>query len=397
MLFVIAGCGGSGGPSATVNRTTVSDTLVVTTTPPVDPGPSLYRFELDLTIGEPEGAEEYMLLTPGSVSADADGNIFISDQSAGEIRAFDRDGRHLTTFGRRGAGPGEFNSNYWGWFRVRAVEGGRITVEDLPRLRVFDSGGGYISSFDLMLTQSREDRLHNSTIGIEWFPERELLLARWSWNLPDRTNVEALVLLDESLIVVEEMPPSFIVPGLHQEEGRAFSLPFSPDFEWTTSGDRLLAWGASSAYRIDLYDLDTGQRRRAVLDLPAESVTAADIQAFKDEFLGREWMEGQEGIWGPMLNRARYPSVKPFFAEMIGDDEGRIWVRRYSPITGPDGAEWYRYDLFDADAEWLGIVDTPLTPGYIRDGYAYRLDYEEYPVIERYRLVPESTSDQSGG
>ncbi len=397
LVTMATGCGGSGSSSVTVSRTTVSDTLVVATVPTVDPGPSLYRCERDLMIGRPDGPEEYVLMRPTSVSADAGGKIYVSDQSDGEVRIYDRQGQHITTFGRRGDGPGEFNSNYWGWFRVRAVEGGRLTVEDLPRLRVFDRQGRYLSTFDLMLTQSQDDRLHTSTVGIDWFPEREVLITQWSWNLPDQVNGESLVLLDESLTVRQEMPACRFTQGFYQDEGRGFSLPHSPNFEWATSGDRLLAWGVSSEYRIDMYDLESGRWMRALLDIPAEPVTASDIQAFKDEFLDRDSMEGQEGLWEPLLNQARYPSVKPYFADMLGDDQGRIWVQRYSPITGPDGEEWYRYDLFNGEAEWLGIVETPVTFEYIRDGYGYRLDYEEYPVVERYRLIPNTSSAASGG
>ncbi len=393
------GCGSSSSSStATVSRTTVSDTLIVATTPPIDPGPSIFLPERDLTIGAPEGPEEYVLMRPTSVSADAGGNIHISDQSDGEVRIYDRNGRHLRSFGRRGDGPGEFNSNYWGWFRVREVSGGRLTVEDLPRLRVFDSNGIYLSTFDLMLAQSRDDRQYTSTIGIDWFPERAMLLVRWSWNLPDQINGESIVLMDESLEVLEEMPACRFTSGFYQDEGRGFSLPHSPDYKWATSGDHLLAWGVSSEYRIDMYDLETGRWRRALLDIQVEPVTAADIQAFKDEFLGRESMVGQEGLWEPLLNKARYPDVKPYFGDMLGDDQGRIWVRRYSPIAGPEGEEWHRYDLFNGEAEWLGTVDSPVTFEYIRAGFGYRLNYEEYPVVERYRLVPNTSEEpRSGG
>ncbi len=397
LLFTITGCGGSDSSSATVSRTTIGDTLIVATVPSADPGPSLYSCELDLTIGRLDGPEEYVLMGLTSVSADADGNIYISDQVEGEVRIYDRQGQHIRTFGRRGGGPGEFNSNYWGWFRVRAVEGGRLTVEDLPTLKVFDRQGIYISSFDLMLMQSQDDRLNSSTHGIDWFPEREAVIVQWSWNMPDRVRGESLILLDESLAVQLEVPARYYSQGFYQGDQMGFSLPHSPNFASTTSGNRLLIWGVSSEYRIDMYNLDTDRWKRVLLDIPVEPVTASDIQTFKDEFLGRDWMEGQEGLWEPLLNRARYPTVKPFFTDLIGDDQGQIWVQRYSSITGPDGEEWFRYDLFNDEAEWLGVVELPVTFDYIRDGYGYRLDSEEYPVLERYRLISNADSGVSGG
>jgi hypothetical protein len=43
-----------------------------------------------------------------SVVADADGNIYVADSRASEVRVFDERGVHLRTFGRGGAGPAEF-------------------------------------------------------------------------------------------------------------------------------------------------------------------------------------------------------------------------------------------------------------------------------------------------
>lgn len=44
------------------------------------------------------------------VAIDGGGTVYVADYPVGEIRAFDARGRHLSTFGRRGRGPGEFVS-----------------------------------------------------------------------------------------------------------------------------------------------------------------------------------------------------------------------------------------------------------------------------------------------
>lgn len=119
--------------TSTATRTMMGDTLVVTTDLESNPGPSLFTVTLDLSIGEMDGPEEYVLLAPNSVSADGAGRIYVSDQREGEVRIYSPEGQFLHGFGRRGDGPGEFNSSSWGWFQVRPVAGGRITVEDLPR------------------------------------------------------------------------------------------------------------------------------------------------------------------------------------------------------------------------------------------------------------------------
>ena len=372
--------------TSTVTRTTLGDTLVVTTDPGPDPGGPLYTVERDLTIGEFDGPEEYVL-SASSVSADEEGRIYVSGQRAGDIRIFDARGQYLRSFGRRGDGPGEFNSNSWGWFRVRPVAGQRITVEDLPRLRVFDLEGTYLSSFDLLFVGPQDQRRFARPRGIEWLPERGMVVARWSPTLPDGSSGESLVLLDDSLAVLREFPVREERGGSYDGDGWGLTLPHAPAYAWALAGNQILAWGVSDEYRIDMYDLATGAWTRAVFLLPAEPVTREDIQAFKGEFLSRDWVQGQEEVWEPRLNRAVYPEVKPHFASLVGDDQGRIWVERYAPIPGPAGEEWVRYDLFDSDGRWLGIVDSPGAFEYIRDGYGYRIGGEDFPRVERYRLV----------
>jgi hypothetical protein len=108
LALATAACEAPSSSISGVTDTRLGDTLVVTTDPGTDQGPSLYTVELDLTIGELDGPEEYVL-HPTSVSAEEEGKIFGSDQRAGEIRIFDHHGQFLRRFGQRGDGPGEFS------------------------------------------------------------------------------------------------------------------------------------------------------------------------------------------------------------------------------------------------------------------------------------------------
>ncbi len=393
LVLAAAACGTPPSSAPSVTRVMVGDTLVITTDPGPGSGPSLFTVELDLTIGEADGPEESVLYQASSVSADEEGRIYISDQQDGEVRIFDAHGQFLRRFGRRGDGPGEFNSSSWGWFQVRPVAGRRLTVEDLPRLRIFDDQGVYLSSFDVLSVMVQGERRYASPRGIIWLPERETIVAGWSPDLPDGTDGESLVLLNDSLTVLRELPIREVTGGSYEGEGWGLSLPHGPDYEWAVAGDRVIAWGVSDEYRIDLFDLETDSWTRVVLLLPTDPVTNDDIRSFKEKFLSRSWVQGQEEVWEPRLNRAVYPEVKPYFADLLGDDEGRIWVQRYSPRLGARGEELVRYDLFDGEGQWLGIVDSPVAFEYIWDGYGYRLDYEGFPKAERYRITKAGSSE----
>lgn len=388
IIVLFTGCD-SGTAVPSVNRTAVGDTIVVMTTPPLDTGPSLFQLERDLVIGVEDGPEEYILLRPQSVAVDAEGNIYTADQVNGEIRIYNRKGIHQLTFGRRGGGPGEFNSNFWGLFNVRLVPDGRITVEDLPNLRVFDHQGGYIRSFDLTRILSADQTVFTNTEGIIWLPEQGYLVSLWTWRVPDRIRVARLTVLDEELTITLKMPEIRPQSGMYYlPEGGAFSIPFTGDFEWCVTGGRFLVWANSDTYRLNYYDLEENRWMRAVLNIDIEQVTADDLREWKEEFLGRMPEGDRRESWRSNLNRASYPSVKPYFKSLLGDDTGRVWVLRTEKVLGPDGEEWNRYDLFDDEATWLGIVDTPVEPMYFRGDYAYLISYDPYPTIERYVLNP---------
>lgn len=59
-------------------------------------------------IGTEEEDGPYMFSAIGAMALGGDGTIYVGEYSSFEIRAFDRRGRHLRSFGRRGRGPGEF-------------------------------------------------------------------------------------------------------------------------------------------------------------------------------------------------------------------------------------------------------------------------------------------------
>jgi len=64
-------------------------------------------FEEELSIG----GEEYELLSrPGNFTVDQDETFYIEDELDQSIKVFDLNGKYVQSIGRRGSGPGEFNS-----------------------------------------------------------------------------------------------------------------------------------------------------------------------------------------------------------------------------------------------------------------------------------------------
>lgn len=64
----------------------------------------------DLSIGEAEGDENYMFGRSIVFNTDGDGNFYVSDSDNNRILKYNPQGKYLLTIGRKGQGPGEFQS-----------------------------------------------------------------------------------------------------------------------------------------------------------------------------------------------------------------------------------------------------------------------------------------------
>jgi len=72
-------------------------------------GEEVFSLEEELSVGEPEGKEEYVFYRI-LMDVDENGNMYILDAAASNIRVFDQEGNYKQTIGRKGQGPGEMLS-----------------------------------------------------------------------------------------------------------------------------------------------------------------------------------------------------------------------------------------------------------------------------------------------
>jgi hypothetical protein len=70
--------------------------------------PSTLTLKQDLRIGESLKGEDYIFSQIGGVDVDVEENIIVIDEKEIVVKVFDKTGKHIRTFGKRGQGPGEF-------------------------------------------------------------------------------------------------------------------------------------------------------------------------------------------------------------------------------------------------------------------------------------------------
>jgi len=126
-----------------------------------------YNIKLEFIehLGEIDGEDEnYLFYRPCDIAGDSDGNLYVLDGGNHRVQKFDNKGKHLTTFGRSGQGPGEFQ-----WpFSIDIDKDGNIFIADWMnvRLEVFSPHGEYLRSVKLMTPVDRIRLLSSGEIAI---------------------------------------------------------------------------------------------------------------------------------------------------------------------------------------------------------------------------------------
>jgi hypothetical protein len=86
--------------------------------------------------------ERQLLLRPADVVVDEEGSVYILDAGNHEVKKYDRDGNHLSSFGEKGIGPGELV----GPTHMDICPNGDIVINDRATrvVNIFDGNGHFI-------------------------------------------------------------------------------------------------------------------------------------------------------------------------------------------------------------------------------------------------------------
>ena len=71
------------------------------------------RFEKEFVLDDNAMPADSYFENPSTLTCDPNGNIYVADSGALNIKKFDMQGNFLKTIGREGQGPGEFGGLYY--------------------------------------------------------------------------------------------------------------------------------------------------------------------------------------------------------------------------------------------------------------------------------------------
>lgn len=360
---VLAGCAGgesAGGWSVAVDSagTAGGGPVRVTNTPPAEgAAPTLLGLE-ELRVGTLEGGQPGSFGMLRQVAVLDDGSIAVADAQAEEVRLFDREGRHLRTFGGKGEGPGEL-SGMQGVFRDHE---GRLRVAEQgnARLSIFDPDSGFVASFPLQLfsygfrgpweaAMDGEGRTFVSSSGR--YGEGRF------WNMlrvydPAMRQLDSIPFHEYTNALQEGDPPGAWRISL----GAGFTfapVPFFAQAQQVVAPSGEFWTSAEGSRHLTVARWTPGGDTTLVLVSlrEPEPVTAAERDSALAEVLedvGR-WLPSP-----PKLDPARVPAFKPPSHALSLDDRGRLWVR----LTPPE-RDSTTYDVFTPDGRHAETVALP--------------------------------------
>jgi hypothetical protein len=383
----LSACAGNGPPSFVSGRDSAGVTIVESTSPrwgaaegwTFDPEPLL-----DLTLsGTGEPHEFYRVV--GAIRLD-DGSIAVADAGSSEVRFFAPTGTFLSSVGREGEGPGEFQ-------RLTSVH--RFRGDSLA---VFDHWARRVT-----------------VISPDWEASRVISLQLpFLWKLRPLGDSRLLTMLSWPSVLVEEgeaglvrMPVPvvrFSLSGevidtvamaagseevrIATEHGFASARPlFGKNSHLVVHQGRFYLGSADQMeYRIFAPDGKLGRIVRVTdYDL---ALSHDELQAERNAILGEN----------PSARRRRHvdalpvPRTKPAYSELLVDTEGCVWAAEHiGEMRGFLGIEPKKWEVFSADGEWLGSVRSPprftmfeIGTDYVLGNFRDDLDVEHVQVL---RLV----------
>ncbi len=305
----------------------------------------------------------------------SDGRLAIANAGTNEVRIYDAKGARLTSSGRAGSGPGEYQNLVGIW----AGPADSVMVSDIlvRRLSVLDREGTFGRSFSLGGTAGGFVSINGSVdfaVPLGWMGDGSIVGLSQTFAI----NAARQGIFRDTITVIRYGPDGTArdtvgrFPGPEMEQmtiavgAQSMSaptpVPLGRQFVAAAHGDRFYA-GVNNAWEIQVRGVDGRLTRliRAAVDPP--KITPADIAASRKEL--RDQLEAQpmmKSVPEPIkkqltarVDQAKYPAAFAFFGGFLADPEGNLWAQEVTSSV----LQGLRYAVIDSAGRFLGRVTLP--------------------------------------
>lgn len=282
-----------------------------------------------------------------------DGTIVVADGGSLELRVFDRSGRLIARFGRKGGGPAEFASIEW----IDSCGGPTVFLYDVLRFRIteWSTDGRLLDDF---IVQGPRGDLPPYSVACG--PGDTFVLVGW----PDVTHFSGTGAYRPMVDLGIAEPNGRFRERLRRVPGgdrfrtdlNDGPVPLGRSTTIRASGTSILIGTADSFY-IDMY-ASNGSHRAIGLDRRRDALTRRVRNAWIEERIKHLAPERQEAQRRRLRDAEFLPDSLPAYSSFHVDRLGLIWVQAY-PIPGEPVGPWEVLSVF---GDHVARVDLP--PGF---------------------------------
>jgi len=323
----------------------------------------LFEYEPAVMLKEdPENLDSF-LFRPSGFWIDEDDHVFVADSGNNRIAVFDPEGNYLRQFGRKGDGPGEFRT-----LRIQSLKGGEISIWDYMRRRMtlYRTDGTYLETVTPLQVRSIRGLQRDENANLYYLFSFSSEQDGYQIN---GDGIRVCSAAGDTLCEVRTPGTKEAFTIQADNISGAAVLPFSGETEalLLNSGEILISTGMEP--RIALYDLSGEIVRDIRIDLEVQPITDTEKREIQSQM--RQDAEENEDERMREFDRAmaesvKFPDHKAFWARILEDSDGYLWLSR--PTNPWDRSEEGFYRVLSPDGEYLGETVTPSSFGQFQRG-----------------------------
>jgi len=340
---------------------------------------NILRLEEELSIGEAEGRDEYVFSRVRDVEVDETGRIYALDSKEANVKVFDWDGNYIRTIGRKGQGPGEFQSPN----DIYIDDKDKIYISDVEndRLSVFNEHGDFIDSFNF------KEYSVSKIIGVNKKDEIILLM-----NTTSKESGKGFIVFDYMVNVYsaqfefrENLYRTTIpVMQMFTKEGKMLSLsiPYQKTLCCKMDSRGNVYAAESQEYRIHIFSSDGKLIRRIEKDQVQSKVSKQDVENYAREHFQED--ENERKFWSDTVkDQLKIPDYKPVFDRLYSDQDKLLVLRQEL-----EEKKNTFVDVFDSGGKYIGITLLNVVPRTWKDNKVYTIEEDEdgYQSVKRYKI-----------
>ncbi|MGB7297636.1 MAG: 6-bladed beta-propeller [Candidatus Aminicenantales bacterium] len=322
---------------------------------PQPDGPSKLVLTQDLVIGkEPVGGSP-LFGELRSLGVDDKENIWTLDWEDDKVRIFDKTGALISTFGKKGQGPAEWeNPN-----RMIVTPDGTGVILDTRKLTLYSPGGECLK--EISTAKARMFRFKIDSRGMIYADQMDF----------GEKLMLKLIKYDPAL------NPIATIAEVEEPFKSGTISPFPILLYCHVTADDRLIWMANLKYEFHVLSPEGKPLRRVIKDHERVRVKEADKKRILDEQYGD----------APFRDQIVFPDVFPPVFFFIGDPEGRLYSQTYET----DDKGWLLHDVFDKEGRCITRFSLPHDemPFVVNKDKLYVLIQEDdtgVPLVKRYSM-----------